>query len=380
MKIQTNKPDLEAVLSLVGVAEGQGKPDQVQNHLLFIAGPRGVEVCATNTRVSARGPMVANVEAEGQATLESWRLLKWLQALGDGEISLEASGGTVVASCASSRAVFQSLDPKLFREVPIAPQGGVEVDARRLLSLWTHLQNFVLDDETKAPHYNVAEVKTETFWAANMKALVIMSISELSKMNLRIHRMDFSEVLKFIAACKNRPISVVDHGTGGFFLVHPGGTSLHVPRPTKEFPDLAEHLSILKTEAPAVWEFAPEALTQAISGLSASSEKQNETLLIGPKGTDTLQVSMKAAFSDQSSTAWLPAKIRTKQSSTLPPILSVHYPSLSKALAKLKEGVALEVFPPDAQSKKVVGLARISQTTKEGDEIQNIFHWKVAEI
>jgi len=384
MKIETNKRDLEAVLNLVGVAKGAGKPDSVVTHVCFQSDGSAVEIRASDMRISARGPLTGDVDGEGAFTVELWRLTKWLGTMKEGTVTLDFSGGSVAVSGSNSRIVLQSLNPAEFPPMPMLGDvdDASEVDAKRIHGLLSYLRSFILEDETLVPHYNLTEVKNGAFWATNQKALVILTVPELANTQLRIHKLDLKGVLAFIAACGTRAIKFVERLTGdeqGFFIVHPGGTSLFVPRPRKEFPDLAPQLTLLQTDGCVWWEVSPTQLNSSIEALTASADSENYLVRLSAVGSDLLEVSIRSAFGSEDSTAKVPAKIRAKQSVHLPEgKLAFHHPSLVAALAKIKDEVAaLEVFasPDDGKKGRVGGLARLVYKTKDGDEIHTILHW-----
>lgn len=383
MKIETNKRDLDAVLDLVGVAKGSGKADNIITHVCFQTREGQVEVLTSNTRLRARGVLVANVEGEGAFTVEFWRLTKWLGSVGDAPVTLALKGSSVAVSCANSRIVLQSLDPAHFPPVPdfTIPEDAPEMEAKRAHGLLSYLRTFVLEKETIHPQYNVAEARNGAFWSCNQKALVIMTIPELATTQLRIHKLEFPGLLAFIAACGTRSIKFVErtNGEDGFHVVHPGGTSLFVPRPRKEFPDLTKDLHPLEGEAACVWEISPEHLITAVEGLTASADSENYYVRLSTAGTDLLDISIRAVFGSEDSTAQVPAKIRsTKQFAQLPVAkMGFHHPSLLAAMGKIKDEVAaLQIFAPeDAKKGRPGGLSRLVSKTKEGDEIHTILHW-----
>jgi len=380
MKIETNKRDLDSVLDLVGVAKGVGKADNLATHVCFQVQDGQVQILASNTRLHARGVLQANVEGEGAFTVEFWRLTKWLGSVGNAPITLNFKGSSVAVSSASSRIVLQSLNPADFPSVPVVlvPEKTPELEAKRAHGLLSYLRAFVLENETIHPQYNVAEVKNGAFWACNQKALVILTIPELEHTQLRIHKLDFPGMLAFIAACGTRAIKFVECSEG-FHVVHPGGTSLFVPRPRKEFPDLAKDLHPLEGEAACVWEISPNQLITAVDGLTASADSENYYVRLSTAGTDLLDISIRAVFGSEDSTAQVPAKIRsTKQFSQLPVAkMGFHHPSLLAALGKIKDEVAaLQIYAPeDAKKGRPGGLSRLVSKTKEGDEIHTILHW-----
>lgn len=384
MKIETNKRDLEAVLDLVGVAKGSGKADNVATHACFQARGGQVEILASNTRLGARGVLTANVQGDGAFTVEFWRLTKWLDAVGDAPVTLRLDGTRVVISSASSRIVLQSLNPAEFPMVPETPEGkGSEIDAKRLHGMLSYLRAFVLEQETIQPQYNVAQVKRGSFWACNQKSLVIMTIPELEQTKLHLHKLEFPGVLAYLAACGGRPAKIVERPSGGvegFHLVHPGGSALYVPKPRKDFPDLSGELHALEGEAACVWEISPEQLLTSIEGLTASADNENYYVRMSTAGADMLEVSIKAAFSSEDSTAQVPAKIRaTKRFSGMADAkLEFHHPSLLAALGKQKEAiVALQIYAPsDGKKGRQEGLSRLVSKSKDGDEVHTILHWK----
>lgn len=387
MKIETNKQDLEAVLGLVGVAGESGKSDNIRTHFCFKSDGNTVEILATDERLSARGPLVSNVSGEGAFTVEAWRLTKWLKAIPEGVVNLSFTKSSVVVSGSNSRIVLQSLDPADFPAIPSpSEEEAPMLEAKRAHTLISYLRSFILEDENQFPQYNITELKNGAFWATNQKALVIMTVPELATTNLRIHNLDISTVLAFLAACGTHPVRFVEQFTGkhqGFFIVHPGGSSLFVPRGRKEFPDLSPHLTILQSEGSAWWEVSPAELNAAIHALTASADNDNKVVCLAAQGSDALEVSIRSAFGGEDSTARVSAKIRLKQASKLPPgKYAFNHPSLVATLAKIKDPIAaLEMFLPEPEDtpkrSRTAGMARLVVKTKDGDEIHTILHWSV---
>ena len=279
MKISVSKSDLESALKIaqIGIA---GSGMDLSSHFLFRKKGDGVEIRSFNQRICATVPLQCEYDGEeGDAfTVEGWRLVTWLSAVGDVTIEIEqVSDSEIRVSNPKAHVHLASLDPAKFPswDKTLADSKIVAtVPSERLLSAFSYAKEFISDNDTTRPEISQIEFMKGSVWATDRMAVTLITLEGVEDSSLRIHGKDIPSVNKFLGAKGTEEVEILEHERMTFFRRADGAT-LGASRPIAQFPSL----NLSKDGDDAIqWTIRTKELLQGIKQLSASAEKENKKL------------------------------------------------------------------------------------------------------
>jgi DNA polymerase III sliding clamp (beta) subunit (PCNA family) len=291
MKIEVAKRDLEAALQVVSISASSTGSD-LTTHFVFRTKDDLVEVLSNNGRLGASAPFIAKAEGEGAFTVESWRLNKWIAAVEDAALVLEAKDGSVTATSPKGSVKFQSLDPSSFPYWDDSFDGaeeGVKLSAKRLGSALSHAKLFISDKDTTSPKLAVTEMLENNLQSTDKGALALVTLRkksgededgkatyepEMVGSNLRIHGKDLAQVLSFLSTCGDEAVQLRE-GDRALFLEREDGSVFNVGRPRHAFPELDMDES---PDDPHWWQLKTSDLKGSIGALAAAAAREDRRM------------------------------------------------------------------------------------------------------
>ena len=291
MKIEVAKRDLEAALQVVSISASSTGSD-LTTHFVFRTKDDLVEVLSNNGRLGASAPFIAKAEGEGAFTVESWRLNKWIAAVEDAALILEAKDGSVTATSPKGSVKFQSLDPSSFPYWDDSFDGaeeGVKLSAKRLGSALSHAKLFISDKDTTSPKLAVTEMLENNLQSTDKGALALVTLRkksgededgkatyepEMVGSNLRIHGKDLAQVLSFLSTCGDEAVQLRE-GDRALFLEREDGSVFNVGRPRHAFPELDMDES---PDDPHWWQLKTSDLKGSIGALAAAAAREDRRM------------------------------------------------------------------------------------------------------
>ena len=291
MKIEVAKRDLEAALQVVSISASSTGSD-LTTHFVFRTKDDLVEVLSNNGRLGASAPFIAKAEGEGAFTVESWRLNKWISAVEDAALTLEAKDGAVTATSPKGDVVFQSLDPSSFPywdDSFDSAEEGVKLSAKRLGAALSHAKLFISDKDTTSPKLAVTEILENNLQSTDKGALALVTLRkktgddsdgnaeyepEMVGSNLRIHGKDLAQVLSFLGTCGDEAVQLRE-GDRALFMEREDGAVFNVGRPRHAFPELDMDDS---PDDPHWWQVKTSDLKSAIGALAAAAAREDRRM------------------------------------------------------------------------------------------------------
>jgi DNA polymerase III sliding clamp (beta) subunit (PCNA family) len=384
MKIEVAKPDLEAALQVVSIGTGSTGSD-LTTHFVFrhLEDSNQVEVLSNNNRIGASIPIqgckVELSEDTNAFTVESWRLNKWISAVEDAVLTLEASEGTVKATSPKGSVKFQSLDPEQFAfwDKTYGEAGkSVTVGAKRFQAALGHVKLFISDKDTTTPKLAVTEIPEgdDSLQATDKGALAVVTIADLKTSNLRIHGKDLAQVLTFLGLSGDENIEIKEHDRCLFLVRHDGGV-MSVGRPPHAFPEI----NMDKREGdPHHWVLRKDEVVSAINALSASASKEDTRVTFNVK--DAMVSLTMASASGDKVTLHLEAQ-ETGSEEDAAPIpeqgFDIAYPYLLKLLGQWKGDTVKFGINAIIKDGKVKGGWVRFREDRDGDDYLTLLVWLV---
>ncbi len=303
MKIEVAKADLEVALSVASIAAAAGT--DLFSHYLFRLSGGKAEVLSCDGRVFARSPLVATVEGEeGSAfTVEAWRMDKWIAAIPDGVVYLNADGsGDVQAQAGRSKTRLRSLDPSKFpywdNILKIAKSVGT-ISPKSLSHALGLSKGFVSAEDTAKPELCQVEAIKGVLWATDRRALSAAEITALPDLGIRIPGKEVPAVIRFLNDKHTQENDVTikeaerafEDGGGAFAVFERAdGSYLGVNRPTSKFPTLNMDKDAV---GDAQLELDRAEFESAVAVLMAGAPKGHESLTFSfDEKTSTVSISM----------------------------------------------------------------------------------------
>jgi DNA polymerase III sliding clamp (beta) subunit (PCNA family) len=279
MKITISKRDLESVIQVAAICVSSS--EDLSGHFLFRVADGKVEVLACNGRLFAGGPLNCQHEgADGEAfTVESWRLRKWLGAVGDVAITLESEEALVTATSPRGSVKWSSLDPNKFPfwdDIVAKSKEITSIEASRLHSALSYVKQFT-SEESSMPHLALTEIRSprdgapSALYATDQVGVAVVQIAGMENSTLRVHGQDIAPLLSFLAA-KGPPEVTVREQDSCLIIKREDGFLFGVMRPNDSFPPLDMSNELAET---TWWEVDTGDLEDVIRFLLPSAAKDD---------------------------------------------------------------------------------------------------------
>lgn len=275
MKITVSKENINKALQVASIGIATTGAD-LSTHFVFRAKKDKVEVLSYNQRVCAAVLMDCECDGdEGDAmTIEAWRLLQWLGAAPEAELTFEEDKGEVKAESPRSTIRMKGLDPSKFpywdKTIKEMLKVGT-ISSDRLSSALKYASHFISDKDTTRPEISQTEVMDGCLWATDKKAVTLIELEGLDKAAFRINGKDIPAMLKFLALAETEDVDVLEHDRSVFFR-RADEALVGAARPIPEFPTL----NVDKDgDDEGSWKVNTADLLEGFQCLGASAEKDN---------------------------------------------------------------------------------------------------------
>lgn len=136
MKFTVSQTALARALAVVSKGIGSAATLPILGGIYVRAEAGSIEFQTTNTTISIRHAIAANVEEEGETVVSGKILGNVVKTLPDAAVAFESDGGYVGISCGASHFRLNTLDARDFPEFPaIEPEQSVELPSALLNSM-----------------------------------------------------------------------------------------------------------------------------------------------------------------------------------------------------------------------------------------------------
>ena len=298
MKFQVAKSDFLFALNTVSSAKSSTEGD-ISSHFVFRLEPGTtdkVQILAGSNRVYAHCTIPkAIVKEEGESfTIEGWRLLGWLNNVGDVAVDVETMADAEVQIKAGKMSQrFRSLDAANFQYVDkilaTATTKG-KIAAKRLSKAFTSAKNFASTDESNKSDVVVIDIKDGLLTATDKTSvLVFITLQDFADVSMRIHVKDIGSIANFLNPIGDDEIEILDAKRTVFMKRLSDGAVLGETRFQNNFPTLNPP----DDTDQRVWSINVSELRKAAQHGFYGAKKDDDRLYLHAPETDgTMKVSM----------------------------------------------------------------------------------------
>lgn len=279
MKIVVSKNDLKVALNLAQNVLGTSA--DITSHFIFeIDQDQKVSILSCEPpRLFSKIPLTgANVEGEGQFTIDGKRLLTAVSNIDDSEtLTFTENQGTVKLATTKGTLTFSSLDPSTF------PSWLTQYAESTLLKTLTTdllheglnaVKNFISTDETRRPELCQASVKDGLLYATDGFSMCMVQNAVFADFELKVHFKDYPALLKFLKAHTGYDVTI-NETDKAYFFTSDGSLLGMMKTPFTSFKIPGNYAQAFSWTPRRVWILDKPDLLKSINFLGAGADKND---------------------------------------------------------------------------------------------------------